>query len=170
MTLFLRRAARSLVLTLTLLAALQTNAFAAGKGGAKVGQPAPELSVEMVQNPDNWPDGARGKVVLLAFWIEGCAACLSDLRESARLYRAFSSQGLDVLMVNVGGTRAVVENTAKQHDLPFAMALDQLDLSAKRYGVGVYPTFFLIGRDGVIRARMAGELRSNVVEREMTAP
>lgn len=170
MTVFFRRAAHGLVLTLALLAGLQTNALAAGKGGAKVGQPAPELSIEMVQNPGNWPDGARGKVVLLAFWIEGCAACLADLRESARLYRSFSGQGLDVLMVNVGGARAMVEGTAKQHDLPFGMALDQLDLSTKRYGVGVYPTFFLIGRDGAIRARMAGELRSDVVEREVTAP
>jgi thiol-disulfide isomerase/thioredoxin len=128
--------------------------------GVRPGLHPPPLAVELV-------DGAapqavdlaayRGKILVLGFWLGGCAPCLEEIPELQALARGAAGQGVAVLLVNVGGNRRIVEDLARDFDVAFPLALDTLSLTADRYGVGAFPTTFVIDRDGVIRARLAGE-------------
>lgn len=128
-------------------------------GGVGPGAVPPPLAIEMVHNPARLPVGledARGKVLVLGFWLGGCAPCLAEIPELKALTAEHGPDGLEVLLVNVGGNRRIVEDLARTENIPFPMALDTLSLSASRYGVAVFPTVFIIDRQGTIRARLAG--------------
>ncbi|MEF2070819.1 TlpA family protein disulfide reductase [Consotaella aegiceratis] len=135
--------------------------------GAEVGDKPPSLALEAVQDPADAAsaglDAYDGKVLVLGFWLGGCISCLNEMPELVDLHRSFNQRGLDVLMVNTGGNKQAVTNAIRDYGIDFGMTLDAISLSTKRYEVGVFPTIFVIGRDGVIKARMAGEQRPGVI-------
>lgn len=159
------------------LAALTSLAACSDAGetatGVKVGDHPPSLALEAVQDPigvaDHGLDAYKGKVLVLGFWLGGCAPCLKEMPELVELRRRYGAEGLDVLLVNTGGNRKAVDDAIADNGIDFAMAMDALNLSSQRFEVGVFPTTFILDRDGVIRARMAGEHRPGDIAREATA-
>jgi len=138
-----------------------------GATGATEGDRPPALALEAVQDPAGAVslglEAYRGKVLVLGFWLGGCAPCLTEMPELVTLHQAYADQGVEVLLVNVGGSPPAVRRAIADYGMRFGMALDTLSLSASRYHVGVFPTTFIIDREGIIRARLAGNRKAGTI-------
>lgn len=142
---------------------------------AIVGRPAPEL-----RNIKAWKNGGpvtvaalRGKVVLLDFWGSWCGPCKGSMPELMKLYDKYKDKGLVIIAVHDDSVESMeemeqkVESARKEiwggRDLPFMIALDgggrtripgtgefTRGATNAAYHVVLYPTSYLIGRDGTV--------------------
>lgn len=139
------------------------------------GKPAPEL-----QKIKGWKNSGpitlgdlRGKFVLLDFWGYWCGPCLRDIPHLMAIYDAFSDRGLTVIGIHDDSVESIDEMDKKLakarekiwmgHDLNFPIALDGggetkihgtdrtvRGATTAAYGVTLFPTTVLIGRDGKV--------------------
>lgn len=160
----------ALFLLLPLLLVSQGAATAAETSGGKVGQSLPAMTVINLSAPDKGVldlDAFKGKVVILGFWQGYCPSCLVELPQLKELYQKYSDKGLETALINVGGDQATIEGVAANSGLPFIIAFDKLSLAAAKMGVGVYPTYFVLNRDGNIVARIVGPGQSATLVKEV---
>ncbi len=125
-----------------------------GGGGGEAGPPikvgdlAPDFSLEDPQGKIHNLSDYRGKVVLLDFWATWCGPCRAAMPGMQKLHEKFGAKGLVVLGMN-----------SWENDDPVAFMKDQgityqlllkADEAAAKYMVTGIPTFYLIGPDGRI--------------------
>lgn len=105
--------------------------------------------------------GLEGEIIAIAdsnaptlvyFWASWCAICeveAGSIADIARDHRV-------VTIAMQSGTDAEVERYLHGKGLKLPVINDPDGLLAKRWGVRVTPTFFILGRDGGIRFRETG--------------
>jgi thiol-disulfide isomerase/thioredoxin len=107
--------------------------------------------------------GLRGKVVLLDFWAFDCVNCVRSRDWVESLENSRGSQGLVVVSVHSpelseervpAAVRTAVERL-KMHE---PVMLDQDSSYWKALHVQYWPTFCLVGRDGLLYACVPGEM------------
>jgi thiol-disulfide isomerase/thioredoxin len=130
---------------------------------AMVPRPAPAITAEHWLNSE--PLGAaslRGKVVLVEFWTFACWNCENIEPHVKRWHETYADDGLVVIAVHtpefsferdVDNVRAYVE----EHDIRYAVAIDNDFSTWKAFGNWAWPTLYLIDRDGVIQHTKVGE-------------
>jgi peroxiredoxin len=127
-----------------------------------IGTPAPEwVGVEWIQGGPLTLDRLRGKVVLLRFWLTGCAYCTRTAPALNRLYRKHAARGLVVVGLHhpkSEDTRslAVVRHAADGLGFEFPVGTDDAWKTLDRYWTGTpgrkfTSVTFLIDRRGIIR-------------------
>jgi thiol-disulfide isomerase/thioredoxin len=150
-------------LILTTVAAL----FATTLTTATAPTPAPEFTHsradEWVNSPPLTLATLRGKVVMVEFWAFECVNCLNSREWVHSLEQSKSANGLVVVEVHTpelaperypDAVRKAVERLSI-HD-PVMMDQDSSYWSALH--VQYWPTFCLIGRDGLLYACVPGEM------------
>jgi len=68
-----------------------------------------------------------------------------------RWHESYAAKGLTILDVHNGridANREALWKSLRKEKVPFAVAHDAEEKSVKRYGIGAYPTAYLIGKDG----------------------
>jgi thiol-disulfide isomerase/thioredoxin len=146
-----RIASATLLVLSSVLAASPRPAAAAGRD--LTGQTAPEIFV--TSGLRGLPAGAtlasfRGRVVVLKFFFTTCPACKASLPEFERLYRTYGSRAQFIALAY--DDHGSVARLLDVGGYSFPTGVDPRGISAGRYGVRTYPTNYLIGADGVVRA------------------
>lgn len=109
-------------------------------------------------------DVLAGKVVLLDFWAVWCPPCLRAFPKLNRIAATFPGGDVHVLGVTVfSGSRDEVSTFLSDYDVRFPVLVAADDVPYE-YGVIGVPTYLLVGTDGSISKRYAGEL-PDLVER-----
>ncbi|HEX6080947.1 MAG TPA: TlpA disulfide reductase family protein [Methylomirabilota bacterium] len=99
----------------------------------------------------------QGKVVLVYFWATWCPYCRRELPAGVeRVARERRGQPFTVLAVSVEEPKDLVASWAKGVGLTIPVLLDYDGAVARDYRVSATPTVFVIGRDGRLVARAAG--------------
>lgn len=144
----------------------------AGCGGhdpATVGAAPPPLSVlDMTDQPVSLAD-YKGKVVVLRFWSGTCSACLTEMPQIERIYQDYKDQGFAMLGVNMGDSRVEIQAFTDELGISYPVLLDELSITAKRFGVFAVPTSFILDRDGIVRDKILGETRVETFEKKVLA-
>jgi thiol-disulfide isomerase/thioredoxin len=162
-----RGAARKTLAVVTLAAVVAIAALWApateAQRGARVGQPAPEITGSPWLNSEPLSlAGLRGRVVFVEFWTHGCINCRNVLPQLRAWHERYAGAGLTI--VGVHSPEFLWE---KPHDR-VAAAVRELDVRYpvvqdndfaiwKRFSTWAWPTAVLVDRRGVIRYTHIGE-------------
>ena len=165
----MRRKAAWLTAPAVLLSLLAGAAPAHAEGRDWTGTYAQEIYVASGLNgiaPGTTLGQFRGHVVVLKFFFTGCPTCRASLPGFQDLYRTYSPRGVQFIAVAYDSREAVTSLMAGQgYDFP--VAIDPDGITPKRYGVFSYPTNYIIGADGMVKAY--DSLSSWVIDRELAS-
>lgn len=99
----------------------------------------------------------KGRAVLLNFWASWCEPCRAEMPTLQQVADLYGPEKLLVLAINFKEhpTRAI--QFAATTGLTVPVLLDPQGLTAKAWGVKVFPTTVLVDRQGRPRQRVQGE-------------
>jgi peroxiredoxin len=124
------------------------------------GSPAPEFRAATLDEPPRIRTLAdyRGRVVLLNLWATWCGPCEVEMPSIESLHRDFAPRGLEVVAVAVDdpGFEDRVRQFVARHGLTFEVLSEGTGTIERIYQTRGIPATYLIGRDGIIRKRIAG--------------
>lgn len=124
------------------------------------GTRAPDFSVQTLETPPRVKrlSDYKGEVVLLNVWATWCAPCRAEMPSIQKLYETFAPRGFKVVAVSIddSGTTDGIRAFARELGLTFEVLHDPAGAVQRRYQMTGVPESFLIGRDGVIRKKIAG--------------
>ena len=129
-------------------------------GIVTAGSPAPPFTAKTL---DTLPrlktlDAYRGQVLLLNLWATWCEPCEIEMPSIEALYRDYASKGLNVVAVSTDdpGFEDRVRTWVARHGLTFEILNEGSGKIERDYQALGLPATYLIGRDGIIRKRIAG--------------
>ena len=130
---------------------------------AGVGMKAPEISNETWLNsaPLHVSD-LKGKVVMVEFWTFGCYNCRNVEPYIKQWHQKYGGQGFVVIGVHspeFSHEREIerVRSYIKEHEIRFAVPIDNDFSTWNKYGNRYWPAMYLIDKQGVIRHIRIGE-------------
>jgi len=120
------------------------------------GQPAPELSGKIASNADNFVDlkELRGKVVIVDFWGVWCGPCLRMMPYLAHLEKKYADQGLCVIGVHSQTRAEGINAYLSSHPKAWPNIVDSNGTFAKGYEVSVWPSLYIIDKQGRVRVAL----------------
>ena len=143
-------------LALFVLAALYFCSGCDNKPPVKIGDKSPGISGADTHGEIFSLDQLKGKVGVIFFWTNSC--CGDRVKKLEPFYRQNRGKGLEVLAVNVGDTREIVESYAKTNGLTFTLLADEHLKISKQYGIFGFPTIFILDKNGIIREKIHGDI------------
>lgn len=99
----------------------------------------------------------RGRVVALNFWASWCEPCRAEMPSLELLAQRHESHGLVVLAVNHKESVAAIRRFSERESLTLPLLRDAEGAAARAFGVTIFPTTVLIGRDGRVAFSVVGE-------------
>ena len=86
--------------------------------------------------------------VLLFFWTTWCPYCRKELKMLNEKYAQLTSDGIEIMAINVGERLYKVEKFIKSYRLDYKILLDQYATVADAFGILGVPTYILIDKKG----------------------
>lgn len=142
---------------------------AAAVGWDLTGRRAPDLHIDSGFNGVSAGQNLssfRGEVLVVKFFFTRCPACQSSMPEFESLHRQYAGKPVRFLGLAEDSYSNVASFIASQ-GLTFPVGVDTSGASASAYGIRSYPTNYVIGVDGVVKAY--DYLDRGVIEREVNA-
>lgn len=125
------------------------------------GSPAPDFTLKTADDKNFTLSSLRGKYVVLDFWGSWCGWCIKGIPEMKRYYDRYKSK-LEIVGVDCNDTPERWLAAVEEHRLPWINVYNPKDVPAAEdisveYAVSGYPTKVIIGPDGLIIGKYAGE-------------
>ncbi|MCX8202808.1 MAG: TlpA family protein disulfide reductase [Nitrososphaeria archaeon] len=131
---------------------------------AHQGETAPDFTARVL-TPDGLTERSfslseyRGSVIFLDFVFSWCPHCKNMAPKVKALHEEFSAKGVRFVTV-AGSSRSSPEDSAKflrDHGISWTAVYDAEMSVFQKFGVRGTPTYVVIGRDGRIITKLAGE-------------
>ncbi len=130
-----------------------------------VGTRAPDFQAATLDTPPRELSLAnyKGKVVLVNIWATWCQPCRVEIPSIEKLYRTYGPRGLNVVAVSVDepGTESAIRAFVRDMGMTFQVLHDPSGKIEQAYQTTGYPETVIIGKDGVIRKKIAGAVDWN---------
>ncbi len=120
------------------------------------------------------PDGTEattqaylGKVLIVHFWASRSARSVTELPELVSLYNTYHKRGLELTGVNLDRVSEVFEAAVKEHGLVWPQYFDGKGVDNEavvRMGVKRLPSYFLVDRQGILRAINPGDKLEETID------
>jgi thiol-disulfide isomerase/thioredoxin len=122
------------------------------------GRTAPALALTDLEGKAWTLAGLKGRPVLLNFWASWCEPCRAEMPSLELLATRHERAGLVVLAVNYKEALPAIQRFLEVLPFSLPILLDRDGDAASAWTPRVFPTTVLIGRDGVPRQSVIGEL------------
>ena len=126
---------------------------------------APELidSEEWTVTARTSLESERGKVVLVHFYAFQCHNCVANFKHYNRWHETLSKKGVTVIGIQTPETSAerdskLVQKAAKEQGFGFPVLIDLKNSNWDAWGNTMWPTVYVIDKNGYIRSWWQGEL------------
>lgn len=121
----------------------------------KVGEKAPDFTLNDPSGKPITLSSFQGKVVLLDFWASWCGYCKDENQELIPIYNTFKDQGFEIFSVSVDNKKEAWVNAIRNQKLSWPAHGSDLKgwescKVAATYGVDALPTAFLIDENGIV--------------------
>lgn len=119
------------------------------------GRPAPEIYVQQgLQGvgTDTTLASYAGRVLVLKFFFASCPYCRASMPDFEATSRRYAGRDDVRFLALAYDSYENVAPLVREGGYTFPVALDPSGVTPKRYGVHTYPTNYLIGADGVVKA------------------
>ncbi|MGH9533896.1 MAG: TlpA family protein disulfide reductase [Terriglobales bacterium] len=119
---------------------------------------APPFTVLTSSGDRLTPQSLEGKVVLLDFWGSWCPPCRESVPFLQQLWKRYGRRG-DFVLLSIDSHEPDAEGAKfiAAHHMIWPQYWDFHSTVEKAFAVHSYPTFILLNRQGVMRARWSGE-------------
>lgn len=125
---------------------------------------APNFVLKSLDGGELSLEGLRGEVVVVNFWATWCLPCRAEIPEFVDFYHDYRDRGVQVLAVNLREPEDHVRAFADKAGMDFPVLLDLSGDVANAYKVEAIPTTIVVGKSGVIRARIVGVTSRDALE------
>jgi len=122
-----------------------------------VGKPAPDLHLTDIHGNQISLAELKGKIVLLDFWTTWCPPCRADASSVEKLNKKYGGKNLAIIGISVDEDRATVEDYLKKHPHDYSVVLSSENQLPRPYQIGEFPTYMVIGADGIVKSAEAGD-------------
>jgi peroxiredoxin len=130
-----------------------------------VGTRAPDFQAATLDTPAKQVSLAdyKGRVVLINIWATWCQPCRVEIPSIERLYRAYGPRGLNVVAVSIDdpGSESAIRAFVHDMGMTFQVLHDPSGRIERAYQTTGYPETVIVGKDGVIRKKIAGAIDWN---------
>ena len=96
------------------------------------------------------------KTVVLSFFATWCIPCKGELPLLERIYREYSNESLEVILIDVEENENKVKAYIDSLGLNIPVLMDFHGVVAQKYNVVALPTLLIINKDGIIELRSFG--------------
>jgi peroxiredoxin len=124
---------------------------------AHIGKPAPDWTMPTSTGGTLSLSSLRGKPVYLNFFATWCPPCKDEAPFINKMQQQYAARGLQVVGIDELESASQAEGFRKQFHLVYPAVADSGTLQGQ-YLINGLPVHVFIGRDGVIRKIVAGEM------------
>ena len=138
---------------------------AANKPGTltRIGQPAPDFSLQTLEGKVFALSEQRGRVVLLNFFATWCGPCQEELPQLQRVWDEFhKSDGFSMLVMAREESVEKVRAFRGKQGFQFPMAADSEGSAYSRFAKERIPRTYLVSRDGTILYQCTGYYEAEI--------
>lgn len=145
---------RIILLCVSFIAIISQGTFAAV--GLKVGDKAPDFSIQDPNGKTITLSSLKGRVVLLDFWASNCMPCRMAHPDLLVVYNTYKSYGFDIFSISLDSKKDAWVNAIKNDKIIWPHHGSELSgwesKIAELYGVPALPHSFLLDETGTIIA------------------
>lgn len=139
----------------------------AAKGS--MSEPAPSVSLSLLEGGNLDIERLRGKVVLVDFWATWCVPCISEIPMFNQFARDYKASGFELVAVSLDEEGAdVVKPFLKKYPMNYTQVIgDEKVSEAFKVGDSSLPVAFLIDKQGRVRFKHVGVTSKETFESEI---
>jgi peroxiredoxin len=135
--------------------------------GTSIGQPAPDFTLNDVNDKPISLSSYKGKITLVDFWASWCGPCRGENPNVVAAYNVYHNDGFEILGVSLDDNKAKWLDAIEKDKLTWTQVSDLQGWSsaaASLYGIQSIPSNVLIDKDGNILAK---DLRGEALENKL---
>ena len=106
----------------------------------------------------------KGRVVLVDFWATWCDPCREEIPIFVALQDKYRERGLVVIGVSLDDNDAPVRDFYRTFRMNYPVVMGDAKMAESFGGVLGLPVAFLIGRDGRVAEKLAGQMDASAFE------
>ena len=148
-------------------AAMEAGSDASSAASPLIGQPAPEVSLQLLDGTPFKLSEQVGKIVILDFWATWCAPCMQTMPLVEKAMEQFDPDAVRLISINLQESELQIHPVLERYNLNVTVAMDTDGVAAARYEAKAIPQLVIVGEDGIVKQLYVGG-GSKVVE-QMTA-
>ena len=134
----------------------------------KVGKPAPDLELALIDGTKVRLSDLKGKPVWINFWATWCPPCRAENPDIEEVYNEHKdADGLMILAPAIGEGRDTVAGYMERTDLHYPVGTDPTTQIAANYRVLGIPTHVFVDREGIIRDMRVGAMSKKTMEKKV---
>lgn len=125
-----------------------------------VGSRAPSFEAGELANTEKRVTLAdyKGDVVMINIWATWCAPCRAEMPSMQKLHENYGDKGLSIVAVSIDDeySQENIQSFASEYNLTFDILHDPQGNIQRTYQTTGVPETIIVGRDGIIRNKVAG--------------